>query len=174
MVRLASAALVLASTASFVSGFGIIAPSAANWWVAKSLNVLQWDCQNSPPAQNFTIYIANKDPKILVAPLAIIPIEANADCSKEITQDQSAQPAGTGYTIIFTDILNPNNIYTTSEEFEIKALGSPYPSQVSSSAASASATSGTPKPTGNGALGLNVEPGWILAGLGALLGLAAA
>lgn len=39
----------------------------------------------------------------------------------------STVPAGTGYTIQLTDILNSSNIYTTSETFEIKQQGSLYP-----------------------------------------------
>ncbi|KAI4293706.1 hypothetical protein K525DRAFT_214290, partial [Schizophyllum commune Loenen D] len=51
----------------------------------------------------------------------------NYDCSKTITQQQAAQPAGKGYKVLLTDPLNMTNVYAASEEFEIKPLGSTYP-----------------------------------------------
>jgi hypothetical protein len=184
MVRLATASFALASLATLAQGFSVTAPSANTWWVAKSLNVLTWDCKASDAPATFTVLIANKDPKVLVAPLAIIGIEQNFDCSKEITQDQSNQPAGTGYTILLADPLNNTHVYATSDEFEIKPLGSSYPSQASPSSGSNNGASGTASGTGtsssskptqsNSALGLSMEAGWVLAGLGAMLGLVAA
>jgi len=185
MVRLATASFALASLATLAQGFSVTAPSANTWWVAKSLNVLKWDCKASDAPATFTILVANKDPKILVAPLAIVGIQQNYDCSKEITQDQSNQAAGTGYTILLADPLNNTHVYATSDEFEIKPLGSTYPPQNTpsgnnnggaSGSSTGTGTSSTPKPTqSNSALGLSMEAGWVLAGLGgAFLGLAAA
>jgi len=178
MVRLAAASLALASLATLSQGFSVTAPSASTWWVAKSLNVLTWDCKASDAPQQFTVLIANKDPTILVAPLAIIGIQQDFDCSKEITQDQANQAAGTGYTILLADPLNNTHVYTTSQEFEIKALGSAYPSQVTPSAnapGSGSATSSGSNPSKtNSAVGLATEASWVLAGLGAFFGLIAA
>lgn len=186
MVRLATASFALASLATFAQGFSVTAPNADTWWVAKSVNVLKWDCKAPDAPQQFTVIIANKDPKILVAPLPIISIVQNYDCSKEITQDQSNQPAGTGYTIQLADILNGTHVYATSDEFEIKPLGSTYPSQASPAPGGGSSASGSGSPSGTGtssgskptqtnsALGLSMEAGWVLAGLGAFLGLVAA
>jgi len=184
MVRLATASFALAGLATLAQGFSVTSPNANTWWVAKSLNVLNWDCKATDAPATFTVLIANKDPKVLVAPLAIIGIENNFDCSKEISQDQSNQAAGTGYTILLADPLNNTHVYATSDEFEIKPLGSTYPSQASPSAGGSNAASGSGSATGtssgakptnsNSALGLSMEAGWVLAGLGAIVGLIAA
>ncbi|KAG6853192.1 hypothetical protein C0991_006223, partial [Blastosporella zonata] len=121
-------------------------------------------------------------PQSLTAPLAIIGIENNYVCSQTITQDQLTAPAGTGYTILFANTLNQTEIWATSEPFEIKALGSAYPTTTpgigSSTAAGASATSGssaakstatTVATKGNGAIGL--KAGGVLGVVGAVLGL---
>ncbi|EDR06683.1 uncharacterized protein LACBIDRAFT_294613 [Laccaria bicolor S238N-H82] len=127
---LALSLLVSASVAQ--AALTITNPTSSSWWVAKSANVLSWTCQDSPSNQ-FTVLINSPS---MAAPLAIIAQENNFDCSKTITQDQANQAAGTGYTILLADPLNNTNVYATSEPFEIKALGSAYPSQVSSSASS--------------------------------------
>ncbi|PPR05498.1 hypothetical protein CVT26_009064 [Gymnopilus dilepis] len=174
MVKLTSfipraAVVALAALSSVVNAdpLEITSPSSDTWWVAKSQNVLTWTCQNVTFPQ-FTVLIANTDPKILTSPLAIIAEQDNFQCSIVITQDQSNQPAGTGYTILFANILNSSDIYTTSQQFEIKPLGSLYPSQVTptanaSTASQTSGGSGSAKPTS--AAASNKVLGWgMLAG----------
>ncbi|GLB38978.1 hypothetical protein LshimejAT787_0601400 [Lyophyllum shimeji] len=118
-------ALAAALVGAAAADFKILAPSADVWWVAKSQNTLTWTCKESPPHDTFTVLVANKDVKILTAPIAIIGIQNNFDCSKLITQDQLTAPAGTGYTIQFANTLNQSDIFATSQEFEIKALAPP-------------------------------------------------
>ncbi|KAG6843837.1 hypothetical protein H0H87_012668, partial [Tephrocybe sp. NHM501043] len=104
-------ALLASLAASAAATFDIVSPSQDVWWVAKSINTLTWDC-NSADAKahpTFTVLVANTDPKVLVAPLAIIGIQNNFDCSKTITQDQLSAPAGTGYTILFANTLNQSD-----------------------------------------------------------------
>jgi hypothetical protein len=61
--------------------------------------------------------------------VAFIAIVQSSDCSKEVTIQQSNQRAAPGYTLYLANILNGTDIYGQSEEFEIKPLGSAYPSQ---------------------------------------------
>lgn len=100
--------------------------------VARSQNVLGWTCHASQ-YDNFTVLyvflhpnklaheltnftrIANPStPTVLPAPLAIIGIEQNYQCSQEITQDMSNQPAGTGYLILLANPLNSSDVRFTN------------------------------------------------------------
>ncbi|TFK65508.1 hypothetical protein BDN72DRAFT_801092 [Pluteus cervinus] len=176
MVRFAFAATLaaFAATVSAQQSLTITAPNANTWWVAKSVNVMSWTCQTSPYT-NFTVLIANSDPKILVAPMAFIGIQMNGDCSKEITQQQADQAAGTGYTILLADPFNNTNIYATSEPFEIKALGAAYPSQATPStsggANGTTGSGGTASPKPNGSSSLRTSAGLGLIAVGTALGL---
>ncbi|KAH9477573.1 hypothetical protein JR316_0009795 [Psilocybe cubensis] len=148
------AAFVLASAASVANAqnqIKITAPSKDIWWVAKSTNVLTWDCNNSP-VDSFTISISNPDPKLLPDIMPFISVQQNSQCSILVSQDQANQPAGTGYVITFSNILNLTDVVGTSDPFEIKPLGSLYPSQVTptanaSSSASPTGGSDTSKPS---------------------------
>jgi len=144
MVALSRFALVAAAIASANAALSITYPGGADkWWVAKSVNIMAWTCAEAP-VQSYTILIANKDIKILTAPIAIVAIANNADCSRTITQDQVTQPVGGGYTLLLADTLNQTKVYATSQEFEIKALGSAYPASTAIvTAASTAGASGT-------------------------------
>jgi len=54
--------------------------------------------------------VNNADPKILVAPIAVIAIQKNYDCSITITQDQANQPVGTGWTVLLANPLNNTDV----------------------------------------------------------------
>jgi len=137
MLKTLSLLLLATFTAAQSTGsFKITDPSESNWWVAQSSNVLTWDCNNSP-VNNFTVLIKNPNTP---SPLAIIAQQQNDQCSLAISQDQANQPAGSGYFILFADPLNNTNVYTSSDSFEIKPLGSLYPSQAASSSAAVAAT----------------------------------
>ncbi|KAG1843092.1 hypothetical protein C8R48DRAFT_751001 [Suillus tomentosus] len=145
-------ALTCAALLSVVSAqLTITSPGANDWWVASSVNTLAWSCTTSPYL-NFTILLANSNLSVLPAPLAIIAVQENFDCSKSITQQQSAQPAGTGYVIQFASTLNETDIYAQSQPFEIKALGSSYPTTTSSagSTSTGSASAGAAQATKTG------------------------
>ncbi|KAH7882486.1 hypothetical protein F5I97DRAFT_1987791 [Phlebopus sp. FC_14] len=160
-VALTTAALIGAASAQLT----ITNPSSSNWWVASSQNTLAWTCDSSP-YDNFTVLLTNSNPSILNAPLAIISVEYNYDCSKTITQQQAAQPAATGYTIQLANTLNGTDVYAQSEPFEIKPLGSAYP--VTSSVASSGTGTGTtasPTPGTGGALANYVPVGMSMAAL---------
>lgn len=171
MVKLAAilpaATLLLASFSGVVADLQVTSPSSSIWWVAKSLNVLAWTCKNTTIDQ-FTVLINNSDPKILVSPLAIIAIQQNYDCSITITQDQANQPAGTGWTVLLANPLNNTDVYATSEPFEIKALGSAYPSQSTPTAATNSTSSSSDSASASkpisGALDMGASFGGIFAG----------
>jgi len=185
MVKLTSflpraAFIVLASLSSVVKAdpLEVTSPSSSIWWVAKSQNVLAWTCQNTTYPQ-FTVLVNNTDPTILTSPLAIIAQQDNFDCSIIITQDQANQPAGTGWTILLANPLNISDVYATSQPFEIKPLGSLYPSQSTPSAnasspsqtSSSNSASTTPKSAAapNKVLGWGVVVGAVAGAVGMML-----
>jgi hypothetical protein len=155
----------------------ITEPSSARWWVAQSQNTLRWTC-NTSPYTNWTVLITNTDVTILSGPLALIAIQYNYDCSKTIIPGEQLK-AGTGYSMQFANPFNSTDVFATSEPFEVKALGSTYPPQITTSDAltatggsSASGTSSatTASPSSNGAMTNAVGiPSLALAGIGAVL-----
>ncbi|KAI0827112.1 hypothetical protein BC628DRAFT_1338531 [Trametes gibbosa] len=152
----ALSATLAALVGSTVAQLDIISPGGPNlWWVADSDNVVSWTCKTSPyPA--FIILIANSDPKVLVAPQAVIAQQNNFDCSKLVSKDQVNMLPATGYTIQLANIFNQTDVYVESQPFEIKALGSPYPASSATPTNSQSATdaaSGTATGTGTAASG---------------------
>jgi len=123
---LAAAATSVLALASFASAQSVItAPAPDIWWVAKSNNVLEWDCKNFG-YDKFTVMI-HREP--MPSPLAVIAIQDNTQCSLLVTSNQFNVEPGTGYRILFGNIVNNTDVYTTSEEFEVKPLGSLYPTQ---------------------------------------------
>jgi len=174
MVKLSKVlpALLLATFAA--ASINITAPSKDIWWVAESTNVMTWGCQDTSIV-DFTVFINNTDPKILTDILAFIAIQANDDCSITVSSDQVNQTAAPGYTLIFTNPLNFSDIYATSELFEIKALGSLYPSQVTSTGSVASGTGSSNSPsttsTKSGGAPIAYNPSFI--GLAGVMGLLA-
>uniref|UniRef100_A0A0W0EUK1 Uncharacterized protein n=1 Tax=Moniliophthora roreri TaxID=221103 RepID=A0A0W0EUK1_MONRR len=170
MVHFASAAIAFSALFTVASAAGggpkILRPGADNWWVAKSDNVLEWDCKSSS-IQQYTVVIA---------------IQNNADCSKLVTQQQMTMPAATGYKIQFANTLNQSDVYSESEEFEIKPLGSAYPSSSAGGAAgptgSGTGTAESANTTGgsgsNAASGLQTPLTLGVAAVGVFIGLLAA
>jgi hypothetical protein len=144
----AAFAAMFATVAAQSNQLTVISPGGPDlWWVADSQNDLVWSCQSSPYL-NFTVLVANPNPSILPAPIAIIAIEENYICSQEITQDMSNQPPAVNYTVQFANPLNNTDIYAESQPFEIKALGASYPP---ASATPTDAVSGSSSATGTGA-----------------------
>jgi len=138
-----AAFLALATLSSVVNAdLTVTSPSSSVWWVAKSQNVLSWSCHDTTITE-FTVLVANTNTQLQAAPLAIIAIQQNFDCSIVITQDQANQAPGTGWQILLANPINNTDVYATSDPFEIKPLGSLYPSQVTPSANASSAASAT-------------------------------
>jgi hypothetical protein len=157
MVGLFKALLAPLLLAAFVvaqdATFSITYPSANDWWVAQSSDVMAWNCTD-PVAVSYghwTVYINNTSPSVFTGPLGIIADLFNADCSHTVSHDQVNLPVGVGYYVIFANEINATIVYATSQLFEVKALGSAYPITSSASAASgtgaasssASATAGS-------------------------------
>jgi len=106
--------------------FDIINPNSTVWWVANSVNVMRWDC-DSPQAKNvnnFTVLFQTPT----TPPLAIVAIQNNDQCSITISKEKVNAPAANGYFLLLADPRNNTNVYAKSQPFEIKALGSAYPS----------------------------------------------
>ncbi|EIM87644.1 uncharacterized protein STEHIDRAFT_168338 [Stereum hirsutum FP-91666 SS1] len=137
-------ATLIASLAGYASAFSITSPGGDSlWWVAQSQNTLIWTCNDNAPATTFQVLLANGDPTILTAPMAIIASVQNADCSHTITQQQAALTPATNYTILLANIVNSTDIYATSAPFEVKAAGSTFPAASATPTGSSSATSGS-------------------------------
>ncbi|KAI8986734.1 hypothetical protein BD414DRAFT_486884 [Trametes punicea] len=177
----ALSATLAALVGNTVAQLQVTSPGGPNsWWVAESDNVVSWTCSTSPYT-NFTILIANSNPAILVAPFAFIAQQPNYDCSELITKDQVNQPPATGYTIQLADPFNNTNVYAESQPFEIKNLGSPYPSSSATpssatASGSASASGSSPSSSAQGdssksGAGSLVAPGGLAAAAIAALGL---
>ncbi|KAH7912635.1 hypothetical protein BJ138DRAFT_1100132 [Hygrophoropsis aurantiaca] len=154
--RIALVSTVAAFVGAVSAQLTITNPSANSWWVAQSLNTLAWTCSSSP-YQNFTVLIAGPN----TPAIAIIAVQYSYDCSETITQQQSTQPAGTGYTIQLASTLNQTDIYATSEPFEIKALGASYPATSSSPSGTGSAAQ--PSGKSGGALSTYIPAGMSMA-----------
>jgi len=145
--------LALASIfTSVVAGPTITAPGGASlWWVAKSDNNLVWDCSDKSH-DSFNVVISNPSTTVLTAPLTLIATVPNYICSKLITSDTIANlPVATGYTVSLTNVLNTTDVYSVSQAFEIKPIGSSYPASTAtpgpSSSGTLSGTSSGPKPS---------------------------
>ncbi|KAF9646481.1 hypothetical protein BDM02DRAFT_3020743 [Thelephora ganbajun] len=153
----------LTTLVSTAVGLKVISPGGSTlWWVANSNNTLVWDCSDKTHDQ-FNVFIANSDRKVLAAPLPIIAALPNYLCSKLILSTQLSVPAATGYTIQLTNTFNSNDIYAHSEPFEIQPVGSAFPDPsaiqgnggASGSPGSNSHGSGTSNTTSGGNTGHN-------------------
>ncbi|KAJ7284944.1 hypothetical protein C8J57DRAFT_1289951 [Mycena rebaudengoi] len=150
--------LLLASSAFAASNLKILAPGGPSlWWLAAQDNNIVWNCAEADPSiTQFTVWITNKDTKLITGSMAIIPVEQNYICSQGLRGDQITVPVGSGYTLQFTNINNVTDVYAESEPFEVKPLSAGYPPVSATPAAStlskpASSTSGSGTPTGAGA-----------------------
>ncbi|KAH6908802.1 hypothetical protein BKA70DRAFT_1278875 [Coprinopsis sp. MPI-PUGE-AT-0042] len=147
-------AAAMVAAASAVSALDVTKPNSEEWWVAKSTNVMDWDCKASDTNDKYTVLIKNENVPTLTIPQAIIAIINNFDCSISITVGQADQPPATGYQLLLADPLNNTHVFGTSQPFEIKPLGSLYYSQVNGGKGSGSASgSGGASPTSGSSTG---------------------
>ncbi|KAF8628052.1 hypothetical protein AX17_006056 [Amanita inopinata Kibby_2008] len=161
----------LFTAASAQDVFAITAPSPDVWWGRMS-----WpgNAKSPPFSSSPSSSPTRQDPSVLSGRLAFIAQQANADCSKTIDKTQINQAPATGYKLQFADIINGSHIYAESGEFEIKPLGSAYPSSTPSVATptgNSSAPASTAK-SNNGASAFKTSTGLGLglAAVGAVLG----
>ncbi|CAE6410024.1 unnamed protein product [Rhizoctonia solani] len=119
----------------------ITEPSSDRWWVAQSINTLRWNCEQTTYT-NWTVLITNSDVNVLSGPLALIAIQWNYDCSKSMTPGEQLKP-GTGYVMQFANALNSTDVWASSQPFEVKALGSTYPPEYTSTGIPGTTATGT-------------------------------
>jgi len=132
--------LVSFSTAMDHTGF-IFYPSKTSWWVDYSDNNIKFHCNDTAPASEYTVLVNHPS---FEQPQAIIAVLQNADCVHTVPASLCNFTPSTNYTLIFADVLNSTNVYTTSSQFEIKSQGSEYPSASDTTTDGlASSTSGT-------------------------------
>ncbi|KAF8339692.1 uncharacterized protein EI90DRAFT_2270477 [Cantharellus anzutake] len=135
VVALAASVMMAGSTLASVN---ITFPNSNVWWVANSLNLLQWTCQDPAAPKTYTVVVFGQGS--LAGGLPIIStLVPNYDCSINIPPI-SDLVAGTGYQVALTNTLNRSDIFAESQPFEIKAEGSPYPPQPSNTAATYTST----------------------------------
>jgi hypothetical protein len=137
----AFALVAAALAASAQAALTITAPSSSHWWIAESVNNIEWNCGNGNPS-SYTVMITNSDVKVLTSPLAIVGVLNDFICSFSYTPGTELR-AAPGYTLSLTNPLNNTQIYASSEVFEIKPKGSTYPPQGSPTAGSGSGSGGS-------------------------------
>jgi len=137
--RLALAVLSSALVSNAVAQLTILAPGGPNlWWVDQSVNTLAWNCNQNTQYPQFNVLIANSGQSS--PPQAILATVDNFLCSKTIDANLFNLPAATGYTLQLSNTFNDTDVYTTSQPFEIKALGSAYPNPSSTPTAGGSSS----------------------------------
>jgi hypothetical protein len=188
--QLASFALLSTLVGSAAATFQILSPGGPDlWWVAQSQNTIAWSCHTDvPPATGgaYQLLLNNTSPTVLTAAEAIVANVPNADCSHTITQQQAALTPGTGYTLVFADIVDQRKIYAVSQPFEVKALGATYPptsatptetfsttagSTGSSSGSSSSSTASSTHKSNGASASFKVSAAGVLAAVGAAIGM---
>ncbi|KAI0293957.1 hypothetical protein BC826DRAFT_360626 [Russula brevipes] len=179
--RLAALAAISTLVGSVTAAFQIYDPGPSAWWVASSDNLLKWTCNDSAPALQYTVLLNNTNASILTAPLPIRASLANSDCSETIRRDEFSFPIADGYTILFANSSDQRDILATSQPFEIKSLGSAYPSSATpsnstptSTTVTGSSSTGTPTSASksNGASAtLKMSAAGVLAAVGAAIGM---
>jgi len=141
-------AVVAALLSGASAGLQVIVPGGDSlWWVDQSDNNLIWNC-NESGVTAFNVLLYNPNINLLPSALPIVGNLNNYVCMKDISKDLFSLTAGTGYVIQLTDILNDTNIYTQSQPFELKALGSPYPDASATPTGSGSGSSSTGSSSG--------------------------
>jgi len=123
----------------------------------------------------------NTNPSVYPGPGAIRANIPNADCSELINAAQvSAIPVATGYTVMLADMADETKIYAVSQPFEIKALGSAYPSTTTaansgtasgSSTGSSSSSTSTSKKSNGAFAAFEISAAGVLAAIGAAIGM---
>ncbi|TCD62668.1 hypothetical protein EIP91_006590 [Steccherinum ochraceum] len=100
------------------NGIKITAPSQDNSWTQNAENIITWTTSTSAPPK-VTILIANSDPAILRAPLAIASSVDVADGT--FTYTKTSLRAADGYEVRFTNPRNNTQVYATSKKFTVNA-----------------------------------------------------
>jgi len=175
--------LAALAAASSVSALSVLVPNSDWWWQTGNQALFEWDCHNftntlNNPNSQFAVLANNPSQTLLTGGYAvIIGIQDNDVCMTNIIPNLNV---GTGYFLTLTNIVNYTDIYARSEDFEIKAMGSPYPTgstpaiplYTTTGATAQASTTGTAPHTG-GASQVALSVGGALAIVGALTSLLA-
>ncbi|CAG8539071.1 4447_t:CDS:2 [Paraglomus occultum] len=133
-----------------LSEIKILYPSSTYWLVANTTADVLWnstDPVNDP--QRFSVYLVNPNvPDLKQYALANNAITANHNVSVTVPNFVT-RDVQQGYSIIFTNIGNISEVYSTSETFDIKPVGN-TPSTYSPPTPPGSSTNNTGNSTNTG------------------------
>jgi len=139
--------------------FNITNPDSNHWFVSNSMNTIAWTpCTGALALQHplFTVVVRNQDQSIIPGNLSEIGAVPTTDCSKSFTPTN--MPVGTGYTMFLEDSTTAQ-VIAVSELFEVKPVGSAYPTSSSSAANGPTASSGSaPQASGTSGNGTSSAP----------------
>ncbi|PVG03037.1 hypothetical protein CPB86DRAFT_869955 [Serendipita vermifera] len=167
MFKKLSVVAAFAAVSTSVNGLSVLAPSSTWWWQTGDQALFAWDCTDRSHAQ-FAAVVTNTNTALLPAGSSIlVGIQNNDQCTTNIVPQLNV---GTGYTLQLTNIVNYTDIYATSEPFEVKAKGSPYPSGPTPSLTYSSTGTGTAQPTGSQSTNSGMQFGTSVAGAMAVAG----
>ncbi|KLO12629.1 hypothetical protein SCHPADRAFT_915583 [Schizopora paradoxa] len=145
---------VLASLALATSALGITitSPSPSQFWVQNTSNVISWSFNNGDP-NPIDITVSNPNSSALQGNFSIAQFVRLDNGSFTVTN--VTLKVASGYVINFVNSSNENQIFASSQAFDVDAPGTP---PATSSAASSSSTATSPanssaSGTGTGANG---------------------
>jgi len=121
----------------------ISSPGSNNYWVQNTSNVINWSFSSGDP-NPVDITVTNSNSSFLNGAFSIA---RNLDASNgSFTVTDVTLLVATGYVVNFVNGTNQSQIFTSSQEFEVKKPGTPP----SSSANSTASASGSASATGSG------------------------
>jgi len=127
------------------NALSILAPSSTWWWQTGNSALLAWDCSDTTYSQFSVLAASTNLTQLTAGYVVLVGQQPNDQCTTNIVPNLVV---GSGYKILFTNIVNYTDIYATSEPFEVKAQGSAYPSGPTPHAGASSTTSAA-SATGN-------------------------
>ncbi|KAL5533130.1 hypothetical protein ACEPAF_4906 [Sanghuangporus sanghuang] len=136
-MHFAKTTLALLAAASSALAITIDTPSPESYWVQNTSNTISWSFSSSDP-NPVDIIVSNSNSSYLNGNFSIA---TSVDLSNgTFTVTNVTLVVASGYTVSFLNISNSDQVYASSEQFEVKASGT-TPASVSSASASPTATS---------------------------------
>ncbi|CAK9786114.1 unnamed protein product [Cutaneotrichosporon oleaginosum] len=146
-------------------------PTMLDWWVVGALNQVEWTFVHpSKDAEEVTmdLILDNLDTTLCPEPVKVTSVRAHWGKWGGTSQLEGARP-GEGYFLVLLDSTNSSEVYSESENFELRPAGAVPthewdPSASGAPAANAPAAStpaASPTPGGTSGAG-RLSPGWLV------------